>query len=385
MFRYIAFLSCSFILFACVKRHVDKESVDRISIPVSRNGKFSEIYKFNKVIKLETTEESVFAVPSKIVITNFYILILDQMRDNLLVFGKEGEFIKSLGHKGVGPKEHLSISSFSVVEDKNTLLFYDDYNSAIFYYSLDSLKFKKKEPIDFAFRTFENYNSKLIFYRGLFPSKENKKLSYDVIVTNYDTPREIENKFFPYDFYNGTRGHIEKLLKTKEGLFFYQNYADTIYDFKEGVFIPRYIIDFYNSEVPPPSYYKDRKKLSNIQIDSELLKSNCIYSYRFFKTNKHIFVSYFSQKKHFFYIEELLGNKKISINKFEDDLGFGLDNREPDFFSENALGFVIYPSIVAKKKEEKSIRINAELQDLNVEDNPYLVLFDLKDSELNIK
>ncbi len=351
---------------------------ENIVIPKPHKGKFSKVYELHKVIKLQTIDESIFAVPSKIVFTDSYIFILDQTRDKLLVFDKEGKYIKKLGSKGKGPNEYLSITSFSVEEKENVILFYDDYISSIFYYSLDSLSFKKKEKIGFASRTFESYDSQLIFYRSLFPDKWNKDLSFDIITTDYNHPEHIKKKFFPYDYYNGSRGHCEKLLKTTEGLFFYRNYTDTVYNYQDGSFIPQYTINFYNSEIPDVSFYKDRSKLSNIKISRELMKGNYVYSYRFFLSEKHMLISYFSKRKHFSYVRDLSSGKELSISTFKDDLGFCLNNREPDFFVKNLVGFIIYPSIVDAHKE-KGVRLNAELQKLNVEDNPYLVLFSLKE------
>lgn len=354
----------------------NNKEVANIVVAEPSIAKFSSIYELKKIIKLETTEESLFAVPSKIVKTTSYLFILDQTRDGLLAFDNEGKFVKKIGTKGKGPKEYLSITSFTVDEKNNTLIFYDDYKSSLFYYSLDSLSYMEQKKIDFPFRTFESYDSKLVFYRSLLPCKESD-LAYDIIITDSQNPRNIEKKDFPYDFYNGTRGHTEKLLKTTNDLFFYKNYSDTIYTYKSDKFIPKYAVRFCNSKIPRASFYRKRNKLNNIKIGRELLKGDYIYSYRFFSTQQHILISYFAQRKHFLYVKDCFSGKDLSVAKLNDDYGFGLDDREPDFFVEDFVGFVIYPYLIDKNREKGKF-INKELQELDIEDNPYLMLFSLK-------
>lgn len=367
----------SFFMCSNNKTNNNKAVVENISIPKPGSEKFSNVYEFNKIIKLETTDESIFAVPSKVIITASKIFILDQTRDKLLVFDEKGNFIKILGSKGNGPNEYISINSFTINEEKNNVLFHDDCSKSIFYYTLDSLTFVKQEAVKFPFLTFEYYDSKLIYYRNLFPNKENQDLAFDIIISDYSKPKKITNKFFPYDYYNGTRGHTEKLLKTTDNLFFYKNYNDTIYRYEQGQFVPQYTINFYNCKIPEEAFYKDRKRMSNREISKELLKDNYIYSYRFFSTKNQILISYFSKRKHFSYIKNLSSGKELSIGNFKDDLGFCLDNREPDFFTKKHAGFVIYPFILERDKK-KGAKIHNELKGLDLEDNPYLVLFSLK-------
>jgi len=66
-------------------------------------------------IPLETNSKLFLKRIKQIQITDKYIFIND--RDQLLIFSKEGKFIRQIGKKGKGPGEHLLIFGFVVVQD----------------------------------------------------------------------------------------------------------------------------------------------------------------------------------------------------------------------------------------------------------------------------
>lgn len=74
-------------------------------------------------IQLETNQESLIGIVSKIQFTKDRIYILDNYITNcVFIFDLQGNFIKKFGEIGSGPGEYLSINDFVIQEDKQQAL-----------------------------------------------------------------------------------------------------------------------------------------------------------------------------------------------------------------------------------------------------------------------
>ena len=87
-------------------------------------------------IPLETTDQSLIGNIGKIYITPSNILIFDSKQTAILLFDKEGKFIRKIGQKGRGPEEYLFFNE--IVFDKKTEIIYahERYLNKMFKYNL---------------------------------------------------------------------------------------------------------------------------------------------------------------------------------------------------------------------------------------------------------
>ena len=124
-----------FTCYQCTSKNVQQSS-DAINI--TWNSKM--IYPMSSIIKsceyiiLKTSTESLIKNITKLQVKNNCFFILDDSNNNnkLLVSNKNGNFIKTIGCQGRGPKEYLHISDFSLYN--NHLFLLDEQGDKILVY-----------------------------------------------------------------------------------------------------------------------------------------------------------------------------------------------------------------------------------------------------------
>lgn len=96
-------------------------------------------------IPLETSDESLMARVSEIIIKDTYIYAVDSEQKIVFIFDKKGGFVSKLDRRGEGPDEYLSMQGV-LVDDEETAITVFDYrgaNSRTINYDVHTL-----EPID---------------------------------------------------------------------------------------------------------------------------------------------------------------------------------------------------------------------------------------------
>lgn len=96
-------------------------------------------------IPLETSDESLMARVSEIIIKDTYIYAVDSEQKIVFIFDKKGRFVSKLDRRGEGPDEYLSMQGV-LVDDEETAITVFDYrgaNSRTINYDVHTL-----EPID---------------------------------------------------------------------------------------------------------------------------------------------------------------------------------------------------------------------------------------------
>jgi hypothetical protein len=118
-------LACIFMLFSCAeKRHSDALHVIKMTKEKElEQACVSDFIAKVDFIELETSENSIFGIASKLYITQNRIYILDVLKANaLFVFGKDGSFIKKIGRVGSGPGEYIRVGDFFIDEKQQQIL-----------------------------------------------------------------------------------------------------------------------------------------------------------------------------------------------------------------------------------------------------------------------
>jgi len=360
----------------------DTKSISLSAIP--EEVKFSEVYNSNyKVIKLETTNESLFAIPTKTRLTEQYIFILDQTKKKFLIFDKDGNFIRNLNKLGKGPEEYLNIADFTLDETKKIIYIYDDMQKKIISYDFE-LNFLTKRIAPFYFSKFECLsNGNFVFYTGLMAAQENK-FRYDIIIT--DNNLKIINKFFPYQYTNAIRGHQDKLFKVNNSdtIYFYTNYSNVVYKIVNTKIIPKYeITNFNGHELPSQNFYLKERKAGkgNSKVAKDIFSSKLIYSYMFFKDANKLILFFNTERTSYVSLFDFQTKRQWHTSKLIDDFGLALNLEfsKPRFFHNNKLGYYIFPYLALEDKEKNTDKyINPLVSDMKIEDNPIIVLFTLK-------
>lgn len=185
---------------------LDLNNKNTISINLDKNDSLSIYDLFDKVelIPLQTDSSSVFnfllGQPDQVLIYDNKFYFLDKKQSAILLFEKNGSFIKKINKKGKGPGEYSSISDFHINRFTGNLEILSEFGFIIIY---DSLGEKYIETIKLPFTAihyFANISSDLYaFYSAakggeiLFYSKNNSK---EVGTSDYKLPKWLRSTVF---------------------------------------------------------------------------------------------------------------------------------------------------------------------------------------------
>ena len=135
-------LILSLLLFSCNK--VENSGLVEVLVDIGKDSKLqlSEITEEITTIELELTDESIIN-PDRIL----KVLLLDSLvfiaeMEKMFVFDMEGRFVRSIGRKGNGPAEYISIRNFTI-DEKNKIIYIVGNSSEIISYDLNGNFLKK--------------------------------------------------------------------------------------------------------------------------------------------------------------------------------------------------------------------------------------------------
>jgi hypothetical protein len=79
---------------------------------------FQERLLIDELIPLETTDSSLLAYISQMVVSGQSVFILDGMQNAVLHYGIDGKFIRKISRQGQGPEEYIKARGIAVANDK---------------------------------------------------------------------------------------------------------------------------------------------------------------------------------------------------------------------------------------------------------------------------
>lgn len=234
-----------------------------------------------EIIFPETTDQSLINIIKKIVVTPERIFIHNLQDQKLLLFSRQGKFVKSIYPIGRGPGEWLGMTDFTIDEKTREIIITADRPYKFLYYDYNGNFLREKISGAFYFEIAQTdshilaTNSKALdpkHYLSLL-----KETDYKITVT----------KKIPLEFtYLGDfRCRGSYLLKSQH-LYFTQNIDYTIYRWENNRVNPLFKVDF--------GKYNYNPKLSEKGTDSPELQQKVLSiinvketsNYLFFNTNK---------------------------------------------------------------------------------------------------
>jgi hypothetical protein len=134
-------------LSACAPQRSTPTGMERIPIDIQKNSalRLSAFAESIEIIPLETTDESVFANIEKIIERDGrYYLFVDIMNPRLMVFDKDGRFLRKIDRRGGGPGEYVGLETFTLAKDGSIKL--SCYGKIITCDSLGNYRHEKTTP-----------------------------------------------------------------------------------------------------------------------------------------------------------------------------------------------------------------------------------------------
>ena len=237
---------------------------------------YDSIFEEIDIVPLETNKKCLIEMVRKIIVHKNYLYIQNNKR-NILVFNQNGNFIRSIGKKGKGPGEILSLRDFEIID--NTLLILDF--QSIKRFTLDGIfinehSFKFFTPNDRIIcnpMQFAVFNNNYFFFGGTFGVKDNSNNNLFALY-QLNERFKIQERYFPLkyklseDYHRFSRNANNISISPPFGY-------NTIYNIFNDQLEARYFIDFGKKQlkIDIPS---DFQSLSEFKLEVDMKYAHSI-------------------------------------------------------------------------------------------------------------
>lgn len=180
-----------------------------------------------KIVKLETTNESLLDEIRKVIITDSFIYIFDDFQGGgIVVFEKDGKFIKRIPN-GRGPGELIRLYDIAFDSHNDRLIAYQ--HSYLLYFNALG-EFIKQDKLPFGFFNFAIIDSGFVFKTldGQGNEHLGELMDYTILIT--DENFKLLSAGMPY-LPNRNNMGIDNYLQKNDDLFITQAFNDTIYQY----------------------------------------------------------------------------------------------------------------------------------------------------------
>lgn len=335
------------------------------------NDTFFDLIDTFKVIKLETTNESLFGDISKLEILNDTVIIFDSKNQNVLTFDFDGRFLGNIGKKGKGPNEILNIRNIAIDRKNEKVLILDDIKQKVIHYTLDGRYTYADDAVVFP-HDFAIQDNHLIFYQAYSSIFFNKNVNYDLLITKND---KIVEKYFPFSQTGSFRYPLNKVFyEVSDTLCFIDKWDSRIYSIVDKKLIPRFDIDFKGNDVPIE--FTVEEKLFNSSVNK--------YSYLYghvVENNTFIYFRYYQKGD----LKRVLYNKNNhnyhTLSTDDDNSNIFSLSFAPTYSYKEYFVSVLSP-ILLIEADKRGLLDNSKIQinvsDFQISDNDILMLYKLK-------
>ncbi len=229
---------------------------------------WDSIIKLEKVVQLETTNESVIGNLYKGVVYHNQIYLLDRRNYSLLIFDENGRFLKKIGDRGKGPQEYLELRDFCISAKNIYTLDYKKINC----YNIETAEYKYfinlKEDNGFNTSNFIAFNENNYVLWNSNPDVWNPNEGQYFRLYKYNKGEKVK-KFFLYEheisfdnrFYNSNNGTY--IMRPVDGEY-------DVYKISEDSIWNAYRIDFGRKAITTEEIIA----LRNSKENNAYLKSN---------------------------------------------------------------------------------------------------------------
>jgi len=260
------------LLFACSPSLEDDDSFPYQIVKVAT--KYStdiELFSDTTFIPLEFCEDCIIGDISKVIKDDTGFIILDKtISKRVYKFDNLGNFLFTIGEKGVGLGNYVLPFDMSKVPGTNKLAILDQNQSKILYFDVNTGVFIEENRISFQAKSIFYLDSSIVAVHldGNFMSAERDSMAVLLNLNKnsftykgvFDFPKSDQN-VTEGDFYLGA-----------EGVLFTKSFNDTVYSVDIEKFSPRYVFDFGDKAVP-----ESIKKMPLTIMYESLMKTSPYY------------------------------------------------------------------------------------------------------------
>jgi len=301
------FIILSLFVFSCMHRENEKvqENHEVIDFSLEHLDKlhWDEFITAYTIIPLETTEKSFISRIERVIFRNnkLYILNTDGLRSNILVFTKEGKYLRKIDKQGRGNGEYLFISDFDLYPDSNVVTILDPLKRTLLNYDIITTQYQNSFHFEFwakEFKYIKDIKEKVAIVLATEMSRNNGK-DYDIYVIDADR-NNILRSAFPFDkpigimFGNGilmqSFGNYVNYLRPNTNLIYSIDY-DSIY-LRYKILFPGKVLPSEKTE----EFFRKKLESDEKYVYNIIYFENRDYLYTRFRYDKKSYHGFFNKK-----------------------------------------------------------------------------------------
>lgn len=333
--------------------------------------KMSEIISKISYIPLETN--------SKCLLGNMWIYVFGKdilvrslsIDESIYRFSTEGKYLNKIGSKGNGPGEFIGCSDMFLQGD--TVYVVPSFTNAILCYSLSG-EFIKRYKVDIKNKL--SHVVKINAKSYMIALSSEHKLG-NLIKT--DREFKIQSGFFKELPMSGY-GLSHRFQRSKDKIFYFDNFHYTVYDISNEYPIPSIVVDF-------GKYKTSNQKLSLYPKVNIILNNPWINSF-YSSSNYYKFDFYYPYKRsEYSMLYRISDGKRFVWTKLINNIDNGTLDRWTGFLADDKLVFHLMPLTILERykdmtKEEKLNPANSAFvkmaSKISAESNPVIMVCKLK-------
>lgn len=382
-----------FLVFSCDTEH-EYESKNKLFLDPNNNVKLnlSDIISSFEFVGLESKDEFYIGEVWKLDVVEGNIYALDMFNSaSLNKYTLEGKHIYTIDEYGQGLGRFIGPQDFVIDEENNEIIIYDAASIKLLYYNLETGLFKREKILEFRIGRFEKLNKgRFVFHLN---NQVGKGFEHNIIIT--DSLFNVENEYLKID--NNFRRTFTYLptnfTEYNQYIYFTQPTDYNIYRFhKDSALIESYLyVDFGDYSLPNEffDYYESRK------LRYKHAENSAYNISPYFESDNFIYMSYdFKEDIRKSRIESKLTGKIFQFSKEDlvNDIGIGPLPLWPLSVYKNKLIFLQQPieliQYIEKMRgsmsvfewkmfEEKNTSLLSFYNQINKDDNPYLIIAEI--------
>lgn len=232
-------------------------------------------------IVLETTENSIIGVISKIAFHNDTIIIADKQTNSILLFDGKGRFLSKIKRVGRGRQEYLEMSDVYIADDY--IFIYDKHLFKVCCYDFTGryiYSFDTKEGV----RIMKHQDRIFVCTNWIGGNCWNNHF-----IAEFDKSGNIVKTYMKKNRMDNNRISIgdEYFIKTAKGFDFLLLSKNMVYSLSENELYPHYKVDFGEYELPE----KIAQKGTDYVVDNHILDKYTMGVKRIIEAGRYRFIS----------------------------------------------------------------------------------------------
>jgi len=357
----------------------------RLNPTMARQVELGSISDSICVVPLQTNDTCLISNIRDMFLYEDKIYILDMDAAKVFIFDRQGKCLSVIDNRGEGPQEYISLSCFYINKQNKTLVLVDNQKHKEYIYSLDG-RYLDNTSTQFKILSVSYLDSgEKLLVRNQVDVSANMGFLLNVYKQN-----SLLGQYLPFHYENGasimSKDHGECVYRSS---FYYNSLNnDTIYHYENGLFEPRFLVDFGEHGIP-----EELRNLPQSSRSSSIVKylssHDCRvanwFSILLIKNNKML-VSYAYDKQPYFGVYDMTAGR-VEMEFLNPTIGgcpvYSLANMY--FAHDDCLLFVTNNyQILNKESSYSGIKevcgeLYDKIQELNMESNPIILI-----SKLNL-